>query len=209
MFKKVVFSTVLLLCTVSLAEEEITIKATGDFAKELKELLEKHQGDNISGSVEIIDNSEPKSEAEQLKISPLEQAMQEEIKNGDDANSSKETYDKYFSDEKQKSGKGFFSSIFSSSGEQINASKGEISYNKKCASCHGANASKSSYPNARNLITLAKDEIIYQVKNYRRGDESTKGTGFIMHSQAIMTTDKEVKDIAEYIDSLKNQGGKP
>ncbi|MDR2342822.1 MAG: c-type cytochrome [Campylobacteraceae bacterium] len=205
MSKRVIFLIVLFLCSVSLAEEEITIKATGDFAKELKELVEKYQENNISGSIEVVEDSE--SEEEQLKKSPLEQAMQEEIKKDGSTNASLETYEKYFSDEKQDN-KGIFGFIFSSN-EQTNVSKGKASYEKKCISCHGENAQKSSYLNARNLITLAKDEIVEEVKNYRRDSGYSKGTGFIMRSQAVMVNDKEVRDIADYIDSLKNKNTQP
>ncbi|MDR0579940.1 MAG: c-type cytochrome [Campylobacteraceae bacterium] len=203
MFKRAIFLVVLFLCSACLAEEEVTIKATGDFAKELKELVEKYQGNDINGSVEVIEDSEE----EQLKKSPLEQAMQEEIKKGGGTNSSLETYEKYFSDEKQNN-KGIFSFIFGSS-EQTNISKGKASYEKKCIYCHGENAQKSSYPNARNLITLTKDEIAEEVRSYRRDSGYSKGTGFIMRSQAVTVNDKEVRDIADYIDSLKNQNAKP
>ncbi|MDR1461329.1 MAG: c-type cytochrome [Campylobacteraceae bacterium] len=202
MFKRVVFLVVLFLCVFSFAEEEVTIRATGDFAKELKELIEKYQGSDINGSIEMIDDNTPKSEKEQLENSPIEQAMQEEIKKSGNANASRETYEKYFSDDK-KSDKGILGSIFGTNDEKANISEGKALYDKKCASCHGESAQKSSYLNARNLITLSKDEITAQVRSYRGDSGYGKGTGFIMRSQAIMTNDRQIKDIAEYIDSLK------
>ncbi|MDR1555273.1 MAG: c-type cytochrome [Campylobacteraceae bacterium] len=205
MFKTTVFLTVLCLCTISFAQDEVTIKATGDFAKEIKKLVEEYQGKDINGSVEIVeitDDNKQESEEEQLENSPIEQAMQEEIKKTGSANSSRETYNQYFSDEKQND-KSIFESIFSSNDKQVSASSGKSIYDKKCASCHGQNAEKSSYLNARNLITLTKDEIIQQVRNYRSDSEYGENTGFLMRSQAIMVNDAQVKDIAEYIDSLK------
>jgi cytochrome c553 len=202
MSKKIVFLGVLFLCVFSFADEEITIKATGDFAKELKELVEKYQGSDINGSIEMISDNNPKSEEEQLKSSPIEQAMQEEIKIGGSTNASRETYEQYFSDEK-KSDKGLLESIFGANEEKANIAEGKTIYDNKCASCHGEGAQKSSYLNARNLITLSKDEIATQVRNYRGDSGYGKGTGFIMRSQAIMVSDRQVKDVAEYINSLK------
>ncbi|MDR0407721.1 MAG: c-type cytochrome [Campylobacteraceae bacterium] len=203
MLKRVAFSAVLLLSAFSFADDEVTIRATGDFAKELKELIEKYQRSDINGSIEVIDSSSPKSEKERLESSPIEQAMQEEIKNSEgNTNVSHETYDQYFSDEK-KGGKGILDSIFNSSDEKTNIAEGKAVYDKNCSSCHGENAQKSSYPNARNLITLSKDEIELQVKSYRGDSGYGKGTGFIMRSQAIMVNDRQVRNIAEYIDYLR------
>ncbi|MDR2342296.1 MAG: c-type cytochrome [Campylobacteraceae bacterium] len=197
-----VFLIIPFFCTFVFADEEITIKATGDIAKELKEIIEKYQNSEINGTIAITKDDEFTNEENDIQVSPIEQAMQEEIKKSGSTNNSGETYDQYFSDEEESS-KGFLDSIFGNSDKQINVFEGKETYDKKCASCHGQDAKKSLYPNARNLITLTKNEIIDQVKNYRRDSGYGKNTGFIMSSQAIMVNDNQVRNIAEYINSLK------
>jgi cytochrome c553 len=239
MFKKAIFLIVLALCAYLFADEEITIKATGDFAKELKNLVEKYQKNDINGTIEIIDDVKPASdmnetteiiddvkpkndmngtieiiddvkpvsEEERLQNSPIERAIQEEINKdkGITGSTSKHNgeYDQYFSDKKQSNG-GILDFLFGENDKNTaDKSKGKELYEAKCVKCHGQNAQQSTYSNARNLITLDKNEIIYQIKRYKADSGHGQNTGFIMRSQAIMLNDGQIKNIAEFIDSLK------
>ncbi|MDR3346318.1 MAG: c-type cytochrome, partial [Campylobacteraceae bacterium] len=78
-------------------------------------------------------------------------------------------------------------------------------YDSKCARCHGEKAEKSSYANARILTKLSKNEIVESVKDYRRNlSDIQSTTAFIMRAEAVGVNDNQVKDVAAYIETLKN-----
>ena len=211
---KYIFILVVTLFSVVVFAEEVTIKATGDFAKELKALVDKYQTSDINGSIEVleqniseqpfVENDAATSKEELIKRSPIEQAMQEDISldETNDANSSRKVYDKYFSDGKS-GNKGIIDLLLDGTPVEGSASNGKILYESKCARCHGQKAEKSSYINARNLITLSQEEILEQLRNYKKDSGYGQSTGLIMRAEATMINDEQMKDLAEYISSLK------
>ena len=84
-----------------------------------------------------------------------------------------------------------------------NLTQGESLYKKSCANCHGERAEKSSYLSARDLIKLPKEEIVSQLKNYRRDSGYGGSAGLVMRVQATMLSDSQIYDIVSYIESLK------
>jgi cytochrome c553 len=206
MFKKIFILLCTGMCFCAFADDEVTIKATGEFAKELKELAEKYRASDINGSIEIVEQNLSLQD-ELSNISPIEKAMQDEITLDKDssANSSREVYDQYFSDEKEKKSGGLLDILFDDgkvAGGDV--SEGKKLYNNKCARCHGEKAEKSSYVDARNLITLSKDTIVEQLRGYKRDSDYGKNTGLIMRAEALSISDKQMKDVAAYIETLKN-----
>jgi cytochrome c553 len=213
MFKNI-FTIFVIFISSAIFAEEVTIKATGDFAKELKALVEKYQASDINGSIEVLEQNiseqpiaekaEHQSKEELIKRSPIEQAMQEDISldNTNDINSTRKDYDRYFSDGKS-GNKGVIDLLLDGTAIEGSASNGKILYESKCARCHGQKAEKSSYVNARNLITLPQQEILEQLRNYKKDSGYGQSTGLIMRAEATMISDEQMKDIAEYISSLK------
>ncbi|MDR0665869.1 MAG: c-type cytochrome [Campylobacteraceae bacterium] len=196
MQKLLIFVVIFCGCTL-FAQEEITIKATGEFAKELKELMEKYQTSEINGSIEIID--ENAAAPEQSTVSKDEELE----KSGEivvvDVNES--IYDKSIKEEKK--GFSIVDMLFGETKIEGNLTQGESLYKKSCANCHGERAEKSSYLSARDLIKLPKEEIVSQIKSYRRDSGYGGSAGLIMRVQATMLNDSQIYDIVSYIESLK------
>ncbi|MDR1615142.1 MAG: c-type cytochrome [Campylobacteraceae bacterium] len=183
-----------LSCTCTLfAEEEITIKATGEFAKELKELMEKYQTADINGTVEIIDDN-----ANQEPLITEDNETGDEIVIIDDV-----SHIEMQSEQKEEKGFSVMNMLFGKKDVSGNLTQGENLYKKECTVCHGERAEKSSYLSARDLITLPKDEIIEQLKSYKRDSGYGGTSGLIMRVRAIMLNDEHINDVASYIESLK------
>jgi cytochrome c553 len=189
-----------IFCTCSLfAQEEITIKATGEFARELKELMEKYQTSGVNGSIEIIGENTTAPTDEQPAASE-----DEELEDSDEivvVDINESIYDKDAKEEKK--GFSIMDMLFGEAKVDGNITEGEISYKKSCANCHGEKAEKSSYLSARDLIKLSKEEIVSQLKNYKRDSGYGGSAGIIMRVQATMISDSQMRDIASYIESLK------
>jgi cytochrome c553 len=186
------------------AQEEITIKATGEFAKELKELMEKYQTSDINGSIEIID--ENAAQDINATSEKADETAAEENKTNDEIvviDDVEQINTQISSDKKEEKSSGLLNLLFGKKEINGDAANGEILYRQNCLKCHGEKAEKSSYLSARNLITLSKEEIADQVKNYRRDSGYGGSAGLIMRVQAVMVNDSQVNDIASYIESLK------
>lgn len=197
-------------------KEEITVKATGDFAKELQELIEKYQQSGANGSIEIVEknvshgdfqidapiNTTEITKENIAELSPIEKAMQEDIAIDNVTATPREVYDEYYSN--QKSGGGILG-ILLGEGKDVASDIGEGRriYNDVCFKCHGERAEKSTYANARDLITLSKETIVDQVRAYKRDSGYGKVTGIIMRPQAMAITDDQAVNIAAYIETLK------
>ncbi|MDR2081793.1 MAG: c-type cytochrome [Campylobacteraceae bacterium] len=191
---------VILCCTCALfAEEEITIKATGEFAKELKELMEKYQTNDVNGSIEII------SENAAALTDETADAENEMLENSGEI-VVMDVNENIYNEGAKKEEKKDFSLMGALFGKkEINGDivHGEKLYKQNCIKCHGERAEKSSYLSARDLITLSKEEISDQLKNYKRDSGYGGGSGLIMRVQAVMLNDAQIDDIASYIESLK------
>lgn len=192
MFKKVMVLFLMLLHVSIFASDEVVIKAKGEFAKELKELLEKYEKEGIeNGSIEILDEK-----TLQEQKSPIEQAIQEQIKidsKNPTQQTKKDIYNQFFSDDPDVKK------------EYGNIAEGKAIYEKSCYKCHGDKADKNSYSAPRILKNLPRDEIVYQLKNYNRDSSYGKSTGLVMRAQATMLSESQMKSIAAYIETLKNK----
>lgn len=84
---------------------------------------------------------------------------------------------------------------------------GDIEYGKKiydrtCYRCHGKKANESTYPTARNLTTLTKEELYDSLHDYKTDPTYGKANKFIMHEQAVGMTTPEMISVSAYIYSL-------
>ncbi len=191
MFKKIISLCLIFTCTIIFANDDtVVIKAKGELAEELKALLEKY--DNKDGNLEIIDEK-----AIQNQNSPIEQALQEQIKidSQNPAQQSKQDiYRQFFSDDpyvKKEIG---------------NVLEGKAIYDKTCFKCHGEKAEKSTYNTARTLTKLSREDIIDQLRSYNRDSGYGSGSnGMIMRSQATMLNTAQINSLAAYIESLKEK----
>ena len=188
MFKKMVsFCLVFVSTSIFASDDVVIIKAKGELAEEIKALVEKY--DNKNSSFEIID------EKNLNQNSPIEQALQEQIKidSQNPAQQSKQDiYNQFFSDDpyvKKEVG---------------NVMEGKAIYDNVCYKCHGEKAEKSKYNTARTLTKLPKDEIVSQLKGYNRDSGYGSGAnGMIMRSKATALNSSQMISLAAYIESLK------
>ncbi|MBE0496984.1 MAG: c-type cytochrome [Campylobacterales bacterium] len=153
---------VLLSCALAasmlVAEETYVFTAKGEFAKELKALMEKHAQE---GKVEIQELS------------------------AEDASSG-----------------GVLNALLSPRSNMGNVTAGKALYDRTCFKCHGVEAERSSYNNARVLRTLSKEELVTQIEGYRRGSDFGGSTSMIMHQAAVVLSTPEINSLAVYIKSL-------
>lgn len=163
MFKLLVTLCFVLMAYLQATEEEYTFKAKGEFAKELKSLMEKYAKE---GKIEI-----QKVEANQNSNRPYTSIV-ESILNSDDI-----------------AGDIAF-------GKQL--------YDKTCFACHGQNAEKNTYPNARILSTLSKEELVKQLEGYSQDPTFGHSTKAVMYMQATGLQSYEIASLAVYIHSIKN-----
>jgi cytochrome c553 len=80
-------------------------------------------------------------------------------------------------------------------------------YIAKCQSCHGVNADKTPYSTSRKLNTLTQEEIETSIKNYSIGDNVT-GYEMIMKPYADILNSQKIKEIYEYIQTIKTTESK-
>ncbi len=85
------------------------------------------------------------------------------------------------------------------------ASQGEEIFKKRCSVCHGKNAQKSSLGVSKVIAGWKSDKIIEKLKAYKSGKFDQYGFGNMMRNRATKLTEKQMKSVAEYIESL----GKP
>jgi cytochrome c553 len=179
------------------------IKASGEFAKELKELIEKYQTSDINGSIEIIGANDAQENLNATKTDETGTTKNEtsdEIVIIDDVS---QINTQISSNKKEEKTGTLLDLLFSKKETNGNVIEGEILYKKSCVKCHGEKAEKSSYLSARDLITLSKEEITDQIKNYRRDSGYGGSAGLVMRMQAVMLNNTQANDIASYIESLK------
>ncbi|WP_373071357.1 cytochrome c [Sulfurimonas sp.] len=73
---------------------------------------------------------------------------------------------------------------------------------KKCAICHGDAGQKKSLGVSKHIAGMKAEEVIKILKQYRAGERNTYNYGSMMQGQATKLTDKQMDDVAEYIESL-------
>jgi cytochrome c553 len=75
-------------------------------------------------------------------------------------------------------------------------------FNTKCASCHGTDASKSALGKSKIVSNMSKDEITNALKGYKAG---TYGASMksLMQGQVSKFNEKELESIAKYIATQK------
>ena len=155
--KRVLLSCAL-VASIMVAEETYVFTAKGEFAKELKALMEKHAQE---GQIEI------------QEVTP-----------------------------EQGSSGNVLDAILSPRPKVGNISAGKALYDRTCFRCHGAQAERSSYNNARVLRTLSKEELMNQMESYRRDPSHGGSTAIVMHQASVALTTQEIRSLAEYISSL-------
>ena len=148
-----------------LAEETYVFKAKGEFAKELKALMEKHAKD---GKVEI------------QKVEENDQSF-------------------------TKKSKGIIASFLNNEERPGDIARGKQIYETTCFKCHGMKAEKSTYPNARNLNTLTKEQLVTQIDGYSRDETFGGSTKMIMNQYAVSLTTSDIASVSAYIYSLTHK----
>jgi cytochrome c553 len=149
------------LSSLQASDEEYTFKAKGEFAKELKALMEKYEKE---GKVQI-EKIETKHPRETQTI--VQAFLNQDVISGDIA-------------------------------------YGKKIYEGNCISCHGINASKSSYPNARTLSNLSKNDLIEQLEGYSKDVNFGKSTKAIMYQQVVGMSSYDIVSVASYIYSIQH-----
>ena len=96
-------------------------------------------------------------------------------------------------------------SSLSESENGVNISIGKKIYINNCSKCHGINAQKSSYANARVLSTLSKEELIDQMTFYRRDINYGGSTRFVMYNSIDDVSADDLESIAQYIVDINNK----
>ncbi len=163
-----VLLSVSILCAFSFgADKETTyvFKAKGEFAKELKQLMKKHEKD---GKVEIYEEKPDYYNAPRYKQRTV------------------------------------VDSILGNEEIYGNIRYGERLYDKTCYRCHGKKADKSSYPSARVLNTLTKDQLFDAMRAYKTDSDYGGFAKFVMREQAIPLSDDDMASLATYIYSLSH-----
>ncbi len=74
---------------------------------------------------------------------------------------------------------------------------------KKCAGCHGKDATMSALNKSRKIVNWDKDRIVQALKEYRAGKRDLAGGGIMMKHATAKLSDKEIEDVAKYIVNLK------
>ena len=79
---------------------------------------------------------------------------------------------------------------------------GKEMYMNKCQSCHGEKGEKTPYNTSRPLKDLSLEEMESAITKYAVEDDVT-GYEIIMKPYASMLNDKKIKEVYEYIQTLK------
>lgn len=84
---------------------------------------------------------------------------------------------------------------------QDSSTRGEKLYKSKCQSCHG-NGTIAAYNTATPLLKLSKEDIEIAIRDYKL-DAKDKGMAILMRPIAYSLIDKDIKDISNYLETLK------
>lgn len=73
----------------------------------------------------------------------------------------------------------------------------------KCAECHGSHGQLKALGKSGVIKGQKASRIFNQLKSYAKGKQNLYGYGSLMKMQVALMTEKEMKEIAEYIAELK------
>ena len=159
--------------TILTAQQTICFQLDGKMGEELKALVEKYKG-SLQG-VSINDDTNDNVNIDKIMAQVESQNLQKEKIN-------------------QK--------LKESQLAQEIISNGQTLYTAKCQSCHGKKAQKSAYNRSRALNSLTLEEIETSIRGYLM-DEYDRGLAILMKPYAVSLSDKDVKDVYQYIQTLK------
>ncbi len=104
--------------------------------------------------------------------------------------------------------------INSSNGENtiVNSPNSSINKNGKeiwqrCKACHGEKGEKKALDKSAPIAGQDRETTIYQLKEYKNGNLNLYGFGQLMKGQASSLSDKDIEDVAKYIEELATLGG--
>jgi len=81
---------------------------------------------------------------------------------------------------------------------------GKKIYTSKCFRCHGLKGDVRAYNSARALNTLSVDQIKVALRDYESGDKDN-GMAMIMRPYAAQLDSKDIKSVANYIQTLRKK----
>lgn len=73
---------------------------------------------------------------------------------------------------------------------------------KKCAICHGEKGQKRSLNVSKVIAGWKADKVIEALKAYKEKSRNQYGFGNMMGGQATKLTDAQMREVAEYVESL-------
>jgi len=75
---------------------------------------------------------------------------------------------------------------------------------KKCAGCHGIDASKKALGKSKVIANMKSEDIVMALKGYKDGSYGGSMKG-LMKGQAVNLSDNDIKELSTYIVSLKKK----
>jgi len=73
----------------------------------------------------------------------------------------------------------------------------------KCVGCHGANGEKSALGKSAIIKGQAATKTIKQINGYKAGTLNQHGMGSLMKGQVASMDDATIKEVADYIATMK------
>jgi len=86
----------------------------------------------------------------------------------------------------------------------MGAPDAKVLYDKKCASCHGANAHKKALGTSKILNTLDKQEIINAFVGYKNDTYRGRFKG-LKRGLAKKLSEEDINTVATYVQTLRPQ----
>ena len=80
---------------------------------------------------------------------------------------------------------------------------GKTSYLWKCSSCHGEVGGKSALGHSKPIKGVSASLTIDQLNKYKAGKLNKYGFGGLMKCKLSFVNDKEIKNIAKYLETVK------
>ena len=74
---------------------------------------------------------------------------------------------------------------------------------KNCAGCHGDNGKTQALQLSALIAGQNQEKTVLQLKAYKNGELDKYGLGNIMKMQVATLSDEDIKEISEYIATLK------
>jgi cytochrome c553 len=74
---------------------------------------------------------------------------------------------------------------------------------KNCAGCHGDNGETKALQLSKIIAGQAKEKTVLQLTAYKNGELNKYGLGNIMKMQVATLSEDDIKNLAEYIATLK------